>query len=326
MKLQRKIQTILVTFGVLATGSLAQGIVTMNWVIVGDAGNAADSSRAVGNGAVGYNYKISKYEVTIGQYAEFLNATAATDTNALYDTSMGTDANISGISRSGASGSYSYATIGSVNRPITYVSWNDAARFANWMSNGQGTGDTENGVYDMSLGINAMASSTSSYRLPTEDEWHKAAYYDPSKGEAIDSDNYWQSTTQSDTLVDNSTSANYKDPTYVGSGSSSFPSGNALTDVGSYTGQDSYYGTFDQGGNVFEVTDGVSFSGSFRALRGGSWRNSEVAVRSTAARLLNPPSIGYSYSGFRLASVPEPSSITLLGLGSLSLILRRRRG
>ena len=37
-------------------------------------------------GSVGYNYNIGKYEVTAGQYTEFLNAVARTDTYGLYNT------------------------------------------------------------------------------------------------------------------------------------------------------------------------------------------------------------------------------------------------
>ena len=106
-----------------------------------------------------YNYNIDKYDVTVGQYTDFLNSVAATDTYGLYNTSMATDLNIAGISRSGSSGSYTYSVIGSsANLPITYVSWGDAARFANWLQNGQpsgaeGPGTTETGAYTLNGAI-----------------------------------------------------------------------------------------------------------------------------------------------------------------------------
>ena len=125
------------TLAVLAGISLfsqANGNITIDWVTVGDAGNAADTT---GYGAVGYNYKIAKNETTIAQYTVFLNAVAKSDPYGLYNTLMGTNLNIAGISRSGTSGNYSYSVIGSSgNRPIIYVSWFDAARFTNWMHNG----------------------------------------------------------------------------------------------------------------------------------------------------------------------------------------------
>ncbi len=57
-------------------------------------------------GAVAYEYRIGKYEVINAEYAEFLNAVAGTDTNALYNTNMGTaaDPSYGGITRSGSRG------------------------------------------------------------------------------------------------------------------------------------------------------------------------------------------------------------------------------
>ena len=114
--------------------------VTLEMVPVGDPGNPSHSR--TGYGRVNYEYDISKYEITIQQYATFLNAVAASDPYGLYNPSMGTDLAIAGIARSGSSGSYSYSVInpsGSLppgasspgNRPIAYIDWFDAARFAN---------------------------------------------------------------------------------------------------------------------------------------------------------------------------------------------------
>ncbi len=114
--------------------------ITIPTVPVGNVGNANDPATGNLYGGVGYGYNIGTTEVTVGQYTAFLNAVATTDTYALYNTPMATDDNIAGISRSGASGSYSYSVIGSANHPVTYVSWGDAARFSNWLHNGQPTG------------------------------------------------------------------------------------------------------------------------------------------------------------------------------------------
>jgi formylglycine-generating enzyme required for sulfatase activity len=135
----------------IAAGWLAMSparAVTIDWVTVGDAGNAADTT---GYGSVSYDYRIGKYEITISQYSAFLNAVSKTDTYGLYETGngipnqgMAENGLIAGISRTGADGSYAYAPIAplgsnipgaqsSVNRPISYITWWDAARFANWM-------------------------------------------------------------------------------------------------------------------------------------------------------------------------------------------------
>ena len=166
--------------------------VTMPWTPIGNPGNAADTT---GFGAVGYSYYIGTYEVTNAQYAEFLNAKAASDPLALYNTrmgdpSVGPSGNYGGITRGGNAGSYTYSAIaGRENLPVNCVSFNDALRFANWMNNGQGSSDTETGAYTL-LGGTPVPSNYdtvtrnggASILLTSENEWYKAAYYDGSSG------------------------------------------------------------------------------------------------------------------------------------------------
>ena len=84
-------------------------------------------------------YAIGKYEVTAGQYTEFLNAKAKTDTYGLYNTNMWSDTYGCKIQQTGSSGSYAYSVAADyANRPVNYVSFWDAARFTNWLHNGQG--------------------------------------------------------------------------------------------------------------------------------------------------------------------------------------------
>ena len=99
----------------------AAGSVTFDWVSVGDPGNACDP-QGFGRcfGAVGYAYRIAKYEVTNAQYAEFLNAKAASDPLGLYNQNMGS---WGGIARSGSAGSYTYSVVpGRESRPVAFVS------------------------------------------------------------------------------------------------------------------------------------------------------------------------------------------------------------
>lgn len=128
----------------------AHAVVTIDWVFVGSPGNAPDTASncaAANCGSVPYNYYISKYEVTNGQYAEFLNAKAAvSDPLELYDTAMASDGFFGGgiIRSAGSSGSYTYAVkSGFENKPVNFVSFYDALRFTNWLNNGQGSADTE---------------------------------------------------------------------------------------------------------------------------------------------------------------------------------------
>ena len=129
--------------------------VVIEWVTVGDPGNACETQAQGCFGAVGVTYRIAKTEVTNAQYVEFLNAVAATDPNALYATLMSVVSSGGGILRSGSVGTYTYSTIaGRENMAVIHASFYDALRFANWMHNGQPLGDqngttTESGAYSI---------------------------------------------------------------------------------------------------------------------------------------------------------------------------------
>jgi formylglycine-generating enzyme required for sulfatase activity len=330
---------ILVT--VLAGGSPAKaGTVTYELVPVGNPGNPNDST---GYGAVANSFQIGKYEVTIGQYTDFLNAVARTDTYSLYNTNMGSALNIAGIARAGSSGSYTYSVMtnggNSANRPITYVSWFDAARFANWMQNGQGSGSTETGAYTLGGATSGTAPAVNSgaqFYIPTENQWYKAAYY---KGGSTNA-GYWDYATQSDsapgnTIGSGANQANYYAGDYAVTQSAGFSgSQNYLTDVGDFTGSGSAYGTFDQSGNVWEWNDLTGASGSSRGFRGGDWDLGAFGLSSFSGNT-DVPSFEYFGVGFRLASpvaaaVPEidpatgGSALSLVA-GVLAMIEQRRR-
>ena len=128
----------------------------LEFVTVGDPGNANGLSALGGNGygSVGYTYQIGKYEVTYGQWAEFLNAKAKSDPTGLYNQSMTTDKVANGLTRSGKKGNYSYAPIieTSANLPVDYVAFQDIVRYANWVNNGKGNSSTEYGAYTITTG------------------------------------------------------------------------------------------------------------------------------------------------------------------------------
>ena len=172
--------------------SLPARAVTIDWVAVGNANNAADTPSAncwaANCGSVDHAYSISKYEVTNAQYAEFLNAVGQNGaiTRALFNASMHNNPN-GGIVQSGVSGSFTYTAFpGFENKPVNFVSFYDSLRFANWLHNGQGDGDTETGAYTLlggtaipSNGLTVTRNPGASVFLPSENEWYKAAYYSP---------------------------------------------------------------------------------------------------------------------------------------------------
>jgi len=327
---------------VLASVSSAQGEVVVETVTVGDPGNP-DDTHGNGHGSVGYEYRIGKYEVTNAQYAEFLNAVAGVgDPNDLYDTDMGGGWNdIGGISRTG-SGTDADPWVHAArsnrgNRPVNYVSWYDALRFANWMHNGQPTGvqddaTTEDGAYDMELGAAVVRKPGARVFLPSEDEWYKAAYY---KGGGINA-GYWDYPTETDDPNPPTAEAPpgtetaygsahwydgaYVDPTYYTTNVGAY---NTEDPPGSYV-SDSAYGTFDQGGNLWEWNEADFLDASVRGIRGGSFNYDYIELHAANGSDAGYPNYGYYYVGFRVAEVPEQAPVPAVsswGLGVLALLI-----
>ena len=299
--------------------------VTIDWVTVGDPGNPADNEAnclvEADCGSVAEVYRISKFEVTNAQYAEFLNAKAAEDPLGLYNTSMESNAD-GGITRTGSSGSFTYSVKpGFENKPVILVSFYDALRFINWLNNGQGSADTETGAYTLlggtatpSNGTTVMANPGANIFLPSENEWYKAAYWDPG------TQSYFNYPAGSDTQ-----------PVCAAPGATPNTAncGNVVgtaTDVGAYTGSASPSGTFDQGGNVFEWNEQIT--DERRGIRGGSWTGGAIGLGAFGPASAEPAFEG-ERNGFRVASlVPEPSTslpavIALVGLAARQA--RRKR-
>jgi len=167
-----------------------------SFVAVGDASNL---NNIYGCGFVPYAYKIGQYTVTVCEYVEFLNSIAKTDTNKVYDINMASDR--CGILRSGTPGNYIYDIRSTyANKPVVYVSVMNMLRYCNWLHNRKlsGTQDettTEDGAYYISPLAVIQQRPNPLYRLPTVNEWHKAAYY---KGGGTNA-GYWTYATQTDT-------------------------------------------------------------------------------------------------------------------------------
>jgi formylglycine-generating enzyme required for sulfatase activity len=324
--------------------------IDLEMVTVGDPGNKADTrvmdDGTTGYGSVPYTYQIGKYDVTVSQYTAFLNAVAKTDTYGLYYSGMATAYENIKINQSGSPGSYSYSVGGSysaaANCPMFDVSWASAARFCNWLQNGQpagnqGPGTTETGAYTIN-GLNTIKqlmkvtrNADAAYFIPTENEWYKAAYY---KGGGTNAE-YWLYSTKSNTA-----------PSYVlsqtGTNNANYSKAfletsdpiNRLTPVGYFAGSPGPYGTFDMGGNIGQWNEGILPQwderipyDTERCIRGGNAYSYISGVAATSRTGIPPKNNGYGI-GFRVAAsaVPEPGGIVLMLCGAVagSIWLRRR--
>jgi formylglycine-generating enzyme required for sulfatase activity len=226
-----------------------------------------------------------------------------------------------------------------VDKPATSVSWNEAARFVNWMNTSSGYSaaykftlqpgdvgynanadiilwDVADAGYDAA---NLYRNSNAFYFLPSENEWYKAAYYSGS------GTTYFDYALQSDTI-----------PTAVSGGASGAVYNNQTgpADVAN-AGGSSFYGTEAQNGNAWEWNESAftapnDSSSEYRAVRGGVWVNTGFGLSSTGRVSVDPASEGI-YIGFRVASVPEPSTalvilIPLLGVCFLREAPERANG
>jgi len=283
------------TFG---SGSNTFGI---DFVNIGNAGNAADST---GYGAVPYIYRVGTYEVTQDAI---------------------TKATASGMSNVTA-GPYTGS------QPATTISWYEAAAFVNWLNTSTGNQAAYNltfsGSWSMTLwssgqawtagGQNLYRHKDAYYFLPSENEWYKAAYYNPGGS------NYFLYPTASSS-VPTAVASGTTSGTAVYNGVASVPA--AVTNAGG----SSPYGTMGQGGNVWEWNESAfagtnSSSSEARTMRGGARSSLTVVdLRSLGGRVNNVPTDQNFLIGFRVASIPEPSTYALLLLGAGAVYLWKRR-
>ena len=302
---------------VILSGTIAEAdtfgsgsfVFSLDFVGVGNAGNANDSGAGGGSysspyGGVPYDYRVGVNEIS----QNVINAAVA--------------GGLTGMPAGSWTGDKSSAGI----------NWFQAAGFVNWLNTSTG----HQAAYQLNPGLTAVLPWSSAdawqeggenvyrnknahYFIPNQDEWYKAAFH---QNDGV-TDNYWD-------FAIGSNSA----PTGVASGTSA---GTAVykgvqqqaASVFSAGGL-SAYGTMGQGGNVSEWLDNPydgpnPNSADLRWIMGGSYNNFETQLQSSYMNN-NLPTFAGPTVGFRVASVPEPSAVFLMiGAGVLALARRRTR-
>ncbi len=261
-------------------------------------------------GAVGYNYRIGQKEVTLDQFAKARAADSLiSNGNEGYWNTGGRTVGLAG--------------------PASYVSAYEAMKFANYLT----TGSAISGAYTFNaggttlLGIDRDAAVTAYgtvYVLPSEDEWYKAAYYKPvNDGSYSVYANGDGTVAVPGTAPTHGTSSgwNYRNESGYVNGDPNY-----MWETGD--GGSEQNGTFDMMGNVWEwnesAVDGSDSLTANRVFRGGSAYGNEGGLRSSY-RASGSPAGGDYDIGFRVAAIPEPSSIMLMGVaGGCALFIRRR--
>ena len=302
--------------------------VTIDWVTVGNPGNASDPATGKQYGTVAEQYRIMKFEFTNSQYTAFLNAIDpdGTNPNLVYSSLMGSDGR-GGITNTGTTNGGRYAAKPNMgDKPVNFVSWWGAARVCNWLHNGAKTCDKADssasapqntGAYTVGTatsGDAVPANPGALFRVPTANEWYKAAYYDPTlNGNAGGYHVYGNGFDTTPGIIS-------ADASGVGSagGVGNFANYHSKAD---WNGQDgnvttvgtnggpSYYGAFDMTGNVYEWNDVTGAGGPSRGLRGGGWVNSAGPVAASPSNGEFDTAREGNSGGFRLASpVPEPAT------------------
>ncbi len=158
------------------------------------------------------------------------------------------------------------------------------------------------------------------YFIPTENEWYKAAYYDPTLNGGAGG--YWTYPIKSNSPPVNILSATGTNNANYWNVTDTDPT-NFLTPVGAFADSPGPYGTYDMGGDVWQWNE-AKVSGVYRGVRGGSFAGYGGNLGSFV-RVGDTPTSEDIDVGFRVASIPEPGSIILLVAGAIAGLICWRR-
>jgi hypothetical protein len=221
------------TVTVGAPGNPSVAIVPFTDAIYQSCADAPSSSKnCMAVGGVSYSYGIGQLEVTVRQWVAFLNTANPTgrDPHHLYSASESSTAwpkygqiNFTSSARKGHH--YSVASPAWADKPYGFANFLRAARFDNALYRGRVlakhthadgafryvtyrvalSSQTERGMYNMAdIRKGPTRSRTTGFVIPSQDEWIKAAYYDPTGGGTF---SYWKYPTNAGVFGDGTATA-----------------------------------------------------------------------------------------------------------------------
>ncbi len=223
--------------------------------------------RVGAQGSVDYPFEIAKHRVSNAEYSKFLNAVAHhADPHGLYHPDM----RITRLRSPEQYDRFEYSPHAETSHlAVTFLSWFDAIRYCNWLHGG----DSEKGAYEITPDNRVGPRSRSAkFFLPTEDEWYKAAYYDP------DNKNYARFHRNPGSLLSLSTSR-----------------------LRSEKWHNSPLGMSGIDHRVWDWTESLA-GAQFRCVRSNSWFQGNN--RQAAGRFYSNPGLELGNLGFRVARLP----------------------
>ena len=290
---------------------------SIDFVTVGNPNNKTDSliyistpsgtpNTPITPGSVSYTYRLGKYEITKDMIDKANNSSGL---------------GITLTSRSTQP-----------NHVATGISWFEAAKFVNWLNTSKGYQPAYNFVsgsftlWDVANSVNAnnrYRHKDAFYFLPSIDEWWKGAFYD------YQLDYYWNFSNRSDDIpvaVASGTQQNtlvYNQP---------FPWNGGTTPNAYQTGGISAYNTMGQSGSLAEWSETAAdntnnFNNENRVLmNNSSFVSSAFDISSEAwpRGVFGPSEENFAEVGFRVASIPEPSTSSLILFGTIVVFKLKR--
>ncbi len=165
-----------------------------------------------------------------------------------------------------------------LKHPVRFINWFEAARFCNWLSKQQHLEP----AFDEEA--NEFRPARNGYRLPSEQEWEKAAGWDA-----------FQKSARLFPWGDDFNPNNCNNSVWIPA--------HDTHDVNKFERGHSFFGCYDMAGNVWEWT--ASNWGpevkEFRVIRGGSCVDYHTSDFHCTMRRLNLPHLREGFLGFRLA-------------------------